>query len=379
MIRAVEQSRHPDRVILWIAGITAAFGVLMVYDASAVSAALRQRFQSPVYFFERQFCWFLVGLAAMIMVSRIPLSKVQRSILPLTLLVLVLMILVLIPGIGYASGGAHRWIRVSSFSVQPGEFMRIVLVLYLAHLFSIKADRISKCSQVFLPAVTVTGAAVVLLVAQPKFGSAMILVIMAGIMFVVAGIPIIQLLAALISSLPVIVYATFHVDYVTHRIQAWLYPAEFVRGVGFQTMQSLIAIGSGNLTGVGLGQGHQKMFYLPEAHTDMIFPVIAEELGLVGSIIVLGAFTCIFIRGFRIAKHATNSFARLMAVGLTASVLLPFILNLFVATRLFPVTGIPLPLISYGGTALVTDMIALGLLAGAWTSVEKIGVSRAIG
>lgn len=367
----------PDALILWVTALTAAFGVLMVYDASAVSAALRHRFDSPVFFFNRQLLWFGIGLVCMMIASRLPMQRFQRFILPVTLILLILLLLVLIPGIGHTAGGARRWLRLGSISIQPGELMRLVLALYLAHLFSVKADRIRDFRQGFLPAVTISGIAVILLAAQPKFGTSLILILLTGIMLFAAGTPLLHLGTVGVCAVPFLAYAVFRVSYIQERIAAWLNPAEHARGAGFQMMQSLIAIGSGGFSGTGLGQGRQKMFYLPESHTDMIFPVIAEELGLLGSFLILLSFSFIFYRGLTIAGRVSNRFAGILAVGLTMCIILPATLNIMVATGLFPVTGIALPLISFGGTALVTDMTALGLLAGIprWADRTRADVS----
>ncbi|MCD4652875.1 putative lipid II flippase FtsW [bacterium] len=366
----------PDRMILWAAGIIAAFGVLMVFDASAVSAALRHKFDNPVFFLERQFLWFLVGFFAMIIASRIPLHKFEHLVLPVTLFMLVLLILVLIPGVGHSAGGARRWLRFGPLSVQPGEFMRLTLAIYLARLLSVKSDSINNFRKTFLPAIIVTSATVLLLAAQPKYGTSLIIVILAGILLFIAGIPLIQLSTALGFSTAFLLFAVFRVGYIQDRISAWLHPAEHARDAGFQMIQSLIAIGSGGLSGTGLGQGRQKMFYLPEAHTDMILPVISEELGLIGSICVLSFFGIILFRGLHIAKNTDYQFGKILAVGLTMSICIPAALNILVAIGLFPITGVALPLISFGGTALVTEMTALGLLAGipAWSKKREIDI-----
>jgi len=378
--RDIRHAAKPDGWILGISAITAAFGVLMVYDASAVSAALRQKFDSPTFFLERQVIWFAVGLVCMWIASRVPLERIQRFILPFTLILMGLLALVLIPGIGYSAGGARRWLRWGPLSLQPGELMRLMLALYLAHLFSVKADRIRDFRQGFLPAVTVSGIAVILLAAQPKFGTALILILLTGIMLFAAGTPLYELGLTGVVALPFLAFAVFRVPYIQDRIAAWLNPAAHAQSTGFQMMQSLIAIGSGGIFGSGLGQGRQKMFYLPEAHTDMIFPVIAEELGLMGSVAILFCFAFILFRGLYIAFHTPRRFARILAVGLTMCIVIPAALNLMVATGLFPVTGIALPLISFGGTALVTDMTALGLLAGipAWAGWNRKGIDEAL-
>lgn len=359
-----------DIAIMWATVLTGAFGVLMVYDSSAVSAALRNRFDSATFFFERQLVWFIVGIVCMVLASRISQNRLQQFILPGLIVTIILLVLVLIPGLGHSAGGARRWVRIAWFSVQPGEFMRLILVVYLAHLFSIKKEKIKKFTEAFLPAVTVTAIVVALLIAQPKIGTALLLMFMTAVMLFISGIPFYQLLLALTASAPFVYFAFSNVDYVQKRINAWLFPAEHMQTLGFQVIQSMIAIGSGGLFGAGLGQGRQKMFYLPEAHTDMIFPVIAEELGLIGVSCFLFSLGFLLYRGFRVSATAQTTFGKILAVGLTVSIVTPAFLNIMVASGLFPVTGIALPLISYGGTALVTDMASLGLLSGIrkWSS-----------
>ncbi|MGB3976660.1 MAG: putative lipid II flippase FtsW [bacterium] len=369
-----------DGAIMWATVLTGAFGVLMVYDSSAVSAALRNRFDSATFFFERQLIWFIVGTVCMVLASRISQNRLQRFIVPGMIAATGLLGLVLIPGIGHSAGGARRWVRIGWFSVQPGEFMRLMLVLYLAHLFSVKKDKIKNFTEAFLPAVTVTAIVIALLIAQPKIGTALLLMLMTAVMLFIAGIPFYQLFLALTASTPFVYFAFSNVDYVQKRIDAWLYPSEHMQTLGFQVVQSMIAIGSGGIFGAGLGQGRQKMFYLPEAHTDMIFPVIAEELGLVGVYCFLFCLGFLLYRGFHVSAQAQSTFGRLLAAGLTVSIVTPAFLNIMVASGLFPVTGIALPLISYGGTALVTDMTSLGLLSGIgrWSSTNFTGIRNEI-
>jgi cell division protein FtsW len=311
----------------------------------------------------------------MVLASRLPLDKVRRYILPATFLTVTLMCLVLIPGIGHSVSGARRWFRFGFVSFQPGEFVRLILILYLAHLLGTKKDVIHRFKEAVLPAIVVTGIIVLLLVAQPKVGTALIVMCLTGIMLFIAGIPFYQLFLALTAFASLTLYAASNVPYIQHRIDAWLHPASHLQTLGFQTMQSLTAIGSGGIWGVGLGQGRQKMFYLPEAHTDMIFPVIAEELGIIGVCCLVSCFGYIMIRGYQIARRTSSIFAKLIAIGLTASIIAPAYLNIMVATGLFPITGIALPLISYGGTSLVTDMTAMGLLSGVnrWSSMTRKG------
>ncbi len=355
---------HADKLLLVITAIIAGFGVLMVYDASAVSAALRYKFANQHYFLTRQFIWYLVGLMGLLAASWFPIGRYRHWILPLLMIVIILLVLVLIPGIGVKVGGARRWLRIGPFSIQPGEFARFTLVVYLAHFLALKKGLLNRFVYGFLPPAIITGAMAGMLAAQPKFSSAVLIVLLAAIIFFVAKIPIAHLVIAATACSPIALLGINHYSYITQRIAAWLNPSEHLKGIAFQSTQGLIAIGSGGIWGVGLGQGRQKMFYLPESHTDFIFAVIAEELGFLGAMLVISGFFFILTRGIHIALTSTDTFSKLLAAGLTASITLPVLLNLMVATGLFPVTGVPLPLISFGGSALVTDMVTLGLLAG---------------
>ncbi len=352
-----------DTCLVWITAVLAGFGVLMVYDSSAVSAALRHKFSNQYFFFIRQSIWYCIGFCVMLTAARIPIQKIQRWIFPALILMILLLVLVLIPGIGMEAGGARRWLRVGPLSVQPGEVIRLFLVLYLAHFLTHRKSQITAFRTAFVPAAIVTGTVVCLLVAQPKTGSALLIITLAALIFYVAGIPVRQLILAGLVSAPLAGIAFLRSSYIALRFDSWLHPADHMRGLAFQSIQSLIAIGSGGFLGQGLGQGRQKLFYLPESHTDFILPVISEELGLIGSALLIAGYGVILFLGIKTARESSDRFSAILAAGLTFMVILPACLNMMVATNLLPVTGVPLPLISFGGTALITDMAALGLLA----------------
>lgn len=352
-----------DPVLFFGTILIAAFGVVMVYDSSAVSAALRDKFSNQYYFFARQLVWFFVGLLLMSLTMHIRIETLRRWAMPGLLIIYLLLLLVLIPGIGVETGGARRWLRLGPFSLQPGEPMRLFLILYMANFLTGRRDELRKFKTSLLPALTMAMTGAALLALQPKIGSALMIAVISFILFFVAGIPLYQMLLVVIASSPLLFLVSDKFDYIMYRIQAWLHPAEYVKNLAYQSTQSLIAIGSGGILGQGLGQGRQKMFYLPEAHTDFIFSVIAEELGFLGAVIMICGFMMILIKGISIALHSNDYFVKLLSIGTIFSVLMPVMLNLLVATGLFPVTGVPLPLISFGGSALVTDMVALGLLS----------------
>ncbi len=364
MNRVAEPNRTSDHGILIVSLIMAGIGVLMVYDASAVSAALRDKFSDQYYFLFRQALWMFVGIITMVLMSKIPIESIQRFILPALLLNIILLILVLVPGIGVEAGGARRWLRLGPVSMQPGEPIRLLLPVYLATFFQRRRSEIRSFRRVLLPVALVTVSVAFLLILQPKVSSALLITVLATVLFFVAGIPIWQMLVLGLSGLPLLALNLDRFHYIYQRLTAWLDPSSHVKGLAYQSTQSLIAIGSGGFFGVGLGQGRQKMFYLPEAHTDFIFSVIGEELGFIGALALLGGFTFLFIRGIQLSLRLEQFVDKLLAFAMTTLVLFPVFVNTMVATGLFPVTGVPLPLISFGGSALVTDMTALGILSG---------------
>lgn len=364
MIQSGQSNSSSDHGILVISLIMAGFGVLMVYDSSAVSAAIRDKFADQYYFFFRQVLWLFVGILSMILMSKIPIDALKPFLLPALLLNLILLVLVLVPGIGVAAGGARRWLRIGPVSLQPGEPLRLLLLLYLAAFFDTRRNNIRSFSRTLLPASMIAGFSAILLIVQPKVSSALLIIVLTTALFFVAGVPIWKLFLLGLSLSPLMLMNLDRFHYISQRLLAWIDPSAHVKGLAYQSTQSLIAIGSGGFLGVGLGQGRQKMFYLPEAHTDFIFSVIGEELGLLGTLILLSGFGYIFFRGLWISKQLPDFFHKLVAFAMTTLVIFPVFVNTMVATGLFPVTGVPLPLISFGGSALVTEMTSLGILAG---------------
>ena len=271
--------------------------------------------------------------------------------------------LVLVPGLGVTHGGARRWIGFGPFSLQPSEFAKTVVVLYLAHSLARKRDRMGDFTVGVLPHLVVVGVCVLLVAAQPDFGTAVILVLVLVFMLWGGGARPAHLIGLVLAAAPVVGVALVHAPYRWRRILAFLDPWRYSQDIAFQLVQSLIAFGSGGITGVGLGESQQKMFFLPEAHTDFIFSLIGEELGVCGALLVLALFAVVGVRGFRIALRHPDSFGSMLAFGVTLVILLEAVVNVGVVMGLLPTKGLALPFLSYGGSALISTLVQIGILA----------------
>jgi cell division protein FtsW len=261
-----------------------------------------------------------------------------------------------------SAGGSTRWIRLGSFSFQPSELARIALVIYLAYSMERKADRIKDFSIGFVPHVLVLGAFMILIFIQPDFGSVFILGTLTWVLLFIGGVRFWQLFASLLVILPVAYFFLINAEYRAKRILGFLNPWEHSSDAGYQIVHSLMAFGTGGFWGTGIGKGYQKLFYLPEPHTDFIFSVIGEELGLLGVLIIIGLYGWIIIRGIAVARSAPDLFGAYLAAGLTIAMGLQIVVNMGVALGLLPTKGLTLPLLSYGGTSLLLNMASIGIL-----------------
>jgi cell division protein FtsW len=284
----------------------------------------------------------------------------------------VLLGVVLLPHVGTMEGGAQRWFSYGPVSFEPSEFAKIALVIFLARLFADREDGARSFSRAGAPALFAVGVCFALVLREPDLGTASLFVITAFVIMFVAGAQPKQLFLELAVAIPAIAAFIFSSAYRRDRVFAFLHPWKDPQGTGYHIIQSLFALGSGGVFGAGLGQSHQKFGYLPEPYTDFIFSIIGEELGFVGAAAVLLLFLALAYRGMRIAAKADDRFGFYLATGITASLVLQAFVNIGVATSSWPVTGVPLPFISYGGTSLVVSLFGVGLLA----SVSR-GRSRA--
>ncbi|OQY56562.1 MAG: putative lipid II flippase FtsW [Desulfobacteraceae bacterium 4572_88] len=334
-------------------------GIIMVYSAS--SALAIKKFGTGYYFLKRQAIFAMIGLVALVVCRHFPLKLLHALTYPLLLISFVLLAAV-VSGAGYSVGGATRWLRFGDFSFQPSEFTRFALLVYLAYSMSKKQDRLHVFTIGFVPHVVVLGLFILLILLQPDFGSAVILGAVTWIMMFVGGVRLTYLLSSLLVLTPVAYFFLVSAEYRLQRLISFWDPWAYATEGGYQIVHSLMAFGTGGFWGAGLGNGYQKLFYLPEPHTDFIFSVIGEELGFFGVLVILGLYSLILIRGIRIAMGAQDPFASFLAMGLTAALGLQVCVNMGVALALLPTKGLTLPFLSYGGTSLLLNMASIGVL-----------------
>lgn len=336
-------------------------GVVMVLSASSVSSLTD--YGSPWYFFLRQLLWTVIGVAAFVVGIRIDYRSLPRFVRPLLIVSAVLLVIVLIPGVGVHVSGSRRWIGAGFARFQPSELAKLALLLYAADLASRRARDVADWRRVVKPLVIVLLGFGFLVMRQPDLGSALVLALIVVVVLVAAGTRPQHLACIAVAGASLVTVLAFAEPYRRARMLTFLHPFTDRTNEGYQIAQSLIAIGSGGWTGVGLGASRAKWNFLPNAHTDFIFAIIAEELGLIGGILVLALFAGFAVLGIRTAARAPDRFGALLAAGITAWIVGQAVINVGAVCGLLPITGIPLPFISFGGTALVTSMFAVGVLA----------------
>ncbi len=354
----------------WLFGVTLALcllGAVMVFSASAVTA--EQQFGHSYLFLARQAAWLVIGLFGMFVLMRTDYRKLREPavVYPVVCAVLLMLVGTLFLDKSHAT---HRWIRFGpAVGVQPSELAKLAVILYLAWFLDLKRrGKISMefCKEDFmqtiLPAAGPILICVMLILLQPDLGTSVDIVLIATAVLYVAGLSWKWVAVGAAAALPALYFLITHVSYRQARLLAFLDPASDPQGAGFQLLQSLIAVGSGGFTGVGLMESKQKLFYLPEAHTDFIYAVICEELGFIGAIVVIALFVAYGWRGMRAAFGAPDGFGRLLALGITAMVLSQALINFAVVLGMVPTKGIPLPFISYGGSSLLVMLLATGVL-----------------
>ncbi|MGH9488618.1 MAG: putative lipid II flippase FtsW [Terriglobales bacterium] len=347
-----------DRPLFVVTLALVTFGLVMVFSASALMSA--ELFHSPYSFLLRQLLGASIGLAAMVLLMRMDYRELRDPAVVYLLLCLTLFLLGAVFLLD-RSHNTHRWIRLGPLSLQPSELAKPTLVLFLAFYLENRLRKINQWSTL-APILIYLGMVCALVVAEPDLGTTLALALIAGAMLYVAGLEWKRMGYGVLASLPLLYLLIFHVGYRRARILAFLHPWQHARNVAFQIVQSLIALGSGGWWGLGLMNGRQKLFFLPEAHSDFIFAVVGEELGWAGCALVVIAFLIFLWRGLRIARRAPDGFGRLLAIGVTAMIVIQALINFSVVTSLVPDKGIPLPFISYGGSSLMFSLAAVGLL-----------------
>lgn len=349
-----------DLVLLLMVVALTSFGIVMVYSASSVMAA--KNFHDGAYFLKRQGLFALVGFTIAAVAMRIDYHHWRKLAVPALLVSLVLLVLVLLPGIGGTVKGATRWIRLPGFNLQPSEFAKIALIIYMAYSLEKKSDKIKSLSYGFLPYMVVLTVMLLLILKQPDLGAALTLAGVAILMLFAAGTRLIFILGTMLMAAPIVAFLIVHSAYRLRRIKAFLNPEQDPTGIGWQIIQSKYAFGAGGLFGQGLGEGKQKLFYLPEAHTDFILSVVGEELGFVGVLVIIGMFFILVQRAMRIAMAARDPFGRFLALGIAVLFAIEAAFNMGVVTGLLPTKGLALPFLSYGGSSLLISLLAVGIL-----------------
>lgn len=352
---------HPDYPLLAGVALLLLFGLVVLSSASVVEA--QEDFGSGIGYLVRQLGYGVgVGLVGFFIASRIPYQRL-RPLAPLFLIgALVLLILVFLPGIGVALGGARRWVQLGLLRFQPAEVAKLGFILYFAGWFEARERHLHKFWEGLGPFLLLVGVFGALLLLQPNLGTFGILALTALAMLFLAGGRFTHLAAIIAAGVGLLLLAIRLAPYRLNRLLAFLNPSADPQGIGYQINQALLAIGSGGLFGRGLGHSVQKFNYLPEAVGDSIFAILVEELGLVGGAFLIALFLFIGYRGFKIAKGAPDSFGRLLAGGITSWILIQAFVNIAAISGLIPLTGVPLPFVSYGGTSLAVLLTGVGIL-----------------
>lgn len=347
---------HLLMAVLFVVGI----GIVMVYSAS--SALALEKFGSDFYFLRKQALFSLLGILALVICSHIPFPLYRHLTYPALFLAVGLLVAVLFSSLGMTAGGSSRWLRLGPVTFQPAEVARIALTIYLAYSLSKKADNLRTFSIGFLPHVIVLMLFAGLLLMQPDFGSVVIFGALTWLLMFIGGVPLRHLGTTLLLMLPAGYLVMVMAPYRMKRWISFLDPWQYPQGEGYQIIHSLMAFGTGGLWGTGIGKGYQKLFYLPEPHTDFIFAVIGEEMGFWGIMLIVGLYGLILWRGTRIACQCEDPFGMLLATGITFAIGLHVCINMGVSLGLLPTKGLTLPFLSYGGTSLLLNMACIGIL-----------------
>jgi cell division protein FtsW len=351
-----------DRWILLTTVALVFFGALMIYSStSVITPVLAKKNVTEFYYFKRHIFTIAIGLFILFLTCyKLKLSFVQKYATHLLVLSFILLVLVFIPGIGVTAGGATRWIRLWPSTFQPSELVKIAMVIFLARYLSQPGNKTDSYASFAKPIGIMVLFQVVILM-QPDFGAAMSLAFLTIAMLFISGVRFRYLASLGVFAVPVVAILAMK-PYRLQRITCFLDPWKEPLGCGFQLIQSFIALGSGGMTGVGIGSSKQKLAYLPESHTDFIFSIIGEEFGLIGVLTVIVLFLIIFVRGIAVANRAKDEFIYYLATGLTLMIAVQALINFAVATGIVPTKGLPLPFISYGGSSLLVNMAAVGML-----------------
>ena len=351
----------PDTLLFFSIASLVAIGLVMIFSASSAVALVDHH--DVAYYAKRQIVWLVVGLVVAYGAYRLDYHKLKRWAPYLLIFSILSLVAVLVPHVGFAVNGARRWVGASAVSFQPSEFAKLGLVVYLAAMLSTRGERIVSLTKGLVPLCIPVAIMAVLVLKEPDMGTASLLVMIAFAMFFAAGARLMHLLAILLATTPAVILEVLASPYKRERIFAFLNPWKDPQNSGFHIVQSLLALGSGGLFGMGLGDSRAKFFYLPEQYTDFIFSILGEELGLIGALAVVILFIVFGYRAIKIAIAAPDRFGFFLAIGCVAIVVIQAFVNIGVVTSSWPVTGVPLPFISFGGSSLIVNLVAVALIA----------------
>lgn len=343
-------------------------GFVVVYSASFVIGLVE--FGNPRYFLIRQVVWAAGGAVLLWGMASFDYRRLRPLAVPIMAITILMLIATLV--IGVQGGGARRWIGVGELTIQPAEFAKLAVIIYLAAWLSSKGDDVRSFEKGLLPFVIIIGGVSVLILLQPNLGTTLIILLITVTMFYVAGASIAQMMALAVTGFAALAFLATAAGYRADRLQAYFDAESDPQGNGFQTLQSLIAMGNGGIEGLGLGASRAKFFYIPESHTDGVFAIVGEELGLIATLTILFLYMLLMFRGFQVARRARDDFGQLIATGITTWITVQALLNMGGITRTIPLTGVPLPFLSFGSNALAAVLLAMGLLL----SISRYGNDR---
>lgn len=350
-----------DKVLLFIMLAMVAFGALMIYSStSVITPLLAKKKITEFYYFKRHMFTMVLGTLVMLIAYRLKPSLLKKISVPLLVFSFFLLLLVFLPHIGVTAGGARRWIRLWPTTFQPSELVKLAMVIFLAKYMS-APDYSTESFRSFAKPLLVMAVFQIVFLKQPDFGATMSLGLLTFGLLFISGMKLKYLASVLVLAIPVIIKLVME-PYRLRRITSFIDPWKDPQGSGFQLIQSFISIGSGGLTGLGLGESKQKLSFLPASHTDFIFCLVGEELGLIGAALVIALFLMLFLRGITVANRSRSSFNYYLAYGLTMMISIQALINFAVVTGMVPTKGLPLPFMSYGGSALLVNMAVIGLL-----------------
>jgi cell division protein FtsW len=349
----------PDRILFFVTLVLVGFGIAMVFSSSAIVA--KEKFGDPNYFSFKQLIFAALGLAVMFVVMKIDYHRYKHPAVVFSALGIVVCLLVVVFFLA-AAANTHRWIQLAGFSIQPSELAKLALIFFLASFLERRKGSVNDLKFTLIPVAVIVAILAGLIVLQPDLGTAISLLVISFVLLFVAGLDVRWIAASAIFAIPAFYVLVFRVKYRRDRIFAFMNPWQEPLGRGFQIIQSLLSVASGGVAGLGFMEGKQKLFYLPEAHTDFIFAVVGEELGMIGTCALLLLFTVFLWRGVRTSLRAPDLFGFYLGLGITMMVCVQAFINMSVVLGLLPTKGIPLPFLSYGGSSFVVMLAAVGIL-----------------